>query len=125
LGFGATCVAGLPGSGVEFLATALSTYPSTKIAATDNDLIRLLRGMVTAKPTAMTAVTICGSDLLINTELQDFDDGAESKARHLLGADVVAGETRNRLHRVGTWAQPHIASLLASLLGGVGLRQRD
>ena len=37
LRFGATCVAGLPGSGVEFWAIALSTYPTTKIAATDND----------------------------------------------------------------------------------------
>src|SRR3974390_3136471 len=88
LRFSATCMAALSGSGVEFSATALRTYPTTKIAATDNDLIRLFRRMVTAKPTAMTAVTsviICVSailtstHLLVHTTLQDFDDGVEPK----------------------------------------------
>jgi len=52
--------------------------------------------------------------------------GKMSRAFSLLGAcDVVAGEARNRLRRVGTWAQPHIASRRAFLLGSVGLRQRD
>ena len=52
--------------------------------------------------------------------------GKMSRAFSLLGAcDVVAGEARNRLHRIGIWAQPNIASLFAPLLGGVGLRQRD
>src|SRR3974377_992877 len=85
LRFGATCMAALSGSGVEFSATALRTYPTTKIAATDNDLIRLFRRMLTAKPRAMTAVTsviICGSAIL--SSMQDFDDGAESKAGHYL-----------------------------------------
>jgi hypothetical protein len=44
-GFGATYVAGLFSFGVEFWVTALSTYPTTKIAATDNDLILLLTAL--------------------------------------------------------------------------------
>jgi hypothetical protein len=44
--------------------------------------------MVTAKPTAMTAVT---------TSLQDFDDGAQSKAGHYLTDSSAAG-TRGSPH---------------------------
>ena len=76
-GFGATCVAGLTGHGglrsgacvaglsscgVDFWATALSTYPTTKIAATDNDRI-----------------IVCGSAILTSTHCTaSFDGGAES-----------------------------------------------
>ena len=83
-GFGATCVAGLAGHGglrsgacvaglsscgVDFWATALSTYPTTKIAATDNDRI-----------------IVCGSAILTSTHCTaSFDGGAESKAGHYLG----------------------------------------
>ena len=34
-------------------------------------------------------------------------------------ADVIAGEARTRMRRVGIWRHPHIASLRALLLGGV------
>jgi hypothetical protein len=88
--FGASCVAGLSGFGVEFWATALRTYPTTKTTATDTDLIRLFRRMVTAKPTPMTTVTsviICGSAILTSTHCTaSFDGGAESKTGHYLSS---------------------------------------